>query len=213
MSESVYYGAYARYETPSKKDAAQLISADNLVGDVFDIEFITKNGQRTAWMKNRFGSLVAFFDEDTSRTLSLCEAKGWTTKAILSFVAYSEQPEPGLYWGESALICYDPRETAFEHYISVLGKRIADGNRPEVDLGEQGVRQVIESNGEWTPTKLLSLPKMKPGSALLKTRRSISERLVEQGRKGNKGCYLISWAFLLLLVAVLIFGLRSCGVF
>lgn len=47
----------------------------------------------------------------------------------------------------------------------------------------------------------------------MKSRRKMSEKLIEQGRKGNKGCYAVSWAFLLLLVMAVLFGLKSCGVF
>lgn len=213
MSNQKYFGTYARFETASKKDAAQLLGADNLVGDVFEIEFVTENGQRLAWMKNRFGAMIGFFDEETSRELSLCEARGWKLQALLSYIAYSEQPAPGLYWGEAAVICYDPDFAAFSTFVSKLGARLSEGNRPEVEMGEQGIKHVIESEGEWMPSKLLPKPKLEPGNALIKTRRSASEKLIEQGRKGNKGCYAISWIFLLALVAALLFALKSCGVF
>lgn len=32
-------------------------------------------------------------------------AKGWELHYVLSFTAYSEEPEPGEYWGQVALIC------------------------------------------------------------------------------------------------------------
>ena len=41
-----YFGTYHRFETSSKKDAALLLGADNLVGDMYDIEFVTESGQR-----------------------------------------------------------------------------------------------------------------------------------------------------------------------
>ncbi|WP_139651399.1 hypothetical protein [Raoultibacter phocaeensis] len=214
MSDIPYFGTYARFSTASKKDAAALIGADNLVGDIFSIEFITEDGVRTAWMKNRFGALMGFFDPGTSRELSLYEAKGYTLQALLSFVAYSESPDPGEYWGEAAIICYDPNfAEALECFTGNIAARLMDGIRPEVDLGEQGFAKVIESNGTWKPTKTVPFPSKKAGSALLKTRRSMSEKMIEQGRKGNKGCYLISWLFLLALVAGAMFGLKSCGVF
>lgn len=57
-----YFGTYHRFETPSKKDAALLLGADNLVGDKYDIEFVTESGQRAAWLRNRFGAKIGFFD-------------------------------------------------------------------------------------------------------------------------------------------------------
>ena len=191
-----------------------LLGADNLVGDVFDIEFVTEDGVRTAWMKNRFGAMVGFFEPGTSRDLSLCEARGFRMQALLSFIAYSESPEPGEYWGEAAIICYDPKDAeAFECFTGNIAARMMDGIRPEVDLGEQGYAKVVESKGTWKPTKTVSLPSKQAGVAILKTRRSVSEKMIEQGRKGNKGCYILSWVFLLALIAGIIFGLRSCGVF
>lgn len=214
MADIPYFGTYARFDTASKKDAAVLLGADNLVGDVFDIEFVTEDGVRTAWMKNRFGAMVGFFEPGTSRDLSLCEARGFRMQALLSFIAYSESPEPGEYWGEAAIICYDPKDVeAFECFTGNIAARMMDGIRPEVDLGEQGYAKVVESKGTWKPTKTVSLPSKQAGVAILKTRRSVSEKMIEQGRKGNKGCYILSWVFLLALIAGVIFGLRSCGVF
>ena len=214
MADIPYFGTYARFDTASKKDAAVLLGADNLVGDVFDIEFVTEDGVRTAWMKNRFGAMVGFFEPGTSRDLSLCEARGFRMQALLSFIAYSESPEPGEYWGEAAIICYDPKDAeAFECFTGNIAARMMDGIRPEVDLGEQGYAKVVESKGTWKPTKTVSLPSKQAGVAILKTRRSVSEKMIEQGRKGNKGCYILGWVFLLALIAGIIFGLRSCGVF
>ena len=39
MSIDCYYGAYARFDTISKRDAAVLIGSDCIVGDTFDIQF------------------------------------------------------------------------------------------------------------------------------------------------------------------------------
>ena len=88
-----------------------------------------------------------------------------------------------------------------------------EGIRPEVDLGEQGVKQILESNGTWSPAKTVPLPTKKPGTVIMKGRRKMSEKLIEQGRKGNKGCYVVSWVFILAVVALALFGLKSCGVF
>ena len=60
--ETTYTGFYARFDTPSKKDAAVLLGADNLVGDLFDVEFVTEEGTAVAWIVNRFGHRVAFLD-------------------------------------------------------------------------------------------------------------------------------------------------------
>lgn len=58
-------------------------------------------------MKNRFGKLVGFFDPKLQGACAFC-MHDWNLKAILSFVAYTDNPEPGEYWGEAALLCYAP---------------------------------------------------------------------------------------------------------
>ena len=214
MPSIPYFGTYARFSTSSKKDGAALMGPDNLVGDIYDIDFLVENGQTTAWMINRFGAQIGFFDAKTSRGLSLYKAQDMTLKALLSFVAYDESPDPGAYWGEVAVICYPPSEAeVFETYIKDLSKRMAQGIRPEVDLDEQRYQRVIDSKGSWTPTATIPLPKMKPGSAFVKTRQSLFEGIVEQGRKGNKGCYLISCLFLAAIVVLIVVALRACGMF
>lgn len=214
MQAQRYFGSYARFDTKTKREAAILLGADNLVGDVFDIVFERENGISVAWMKNRFGALIGFFDEDLTHQLSVLSARGWKLQALLSFVAYTDDPAPGFYWGQAAIICYDTEvEQAFDIFVEGVSKRLADGTRPAIDLGEQGVNQVVEHKGAWQPKKTLSLPQEQDRTVIMKSQQKMSEKLIEQSRKGNKGCYVASWAFLLVLVALIIFGLKSCGVF
>lgn len=213
MANNEYFGQYARFDSASKKEGAGLVGADNLVGDIFTIEFEFIDGQRIAWMKNRFGARVGFFDTEVSSRLNLCEARGWVLHALLTFVAYDE-PEGGHYWGEAALLCFDKKnEEAFEKFTATIGKRLAEGIRPQVELAERGVDQVVESGGAWQPKNTIPLPKNDPGTAYIKTRRSATEKLVEQGRAKNKGCYVGSILLLAAILAAIAFALRSCGVF
>lgn len=214
MQAERYFGTYARFDTRSKKDAAALLGADNLIGDVFDIVFQTEDGVSTAWLKNRFGGLIGFFDTSFSRELNILAARGWKLQALLSFVAFTDSPEPGHYWGQVAVICFDRNlEQIMAPFIDSTAQRLSDGVRPEVDLGEQGVKQLVASEGTWAPKKTVPFPPRVAGTVIMKSRRKMSEKLIEQGRKGNKGCYAISWAFLLALVALVLFGLKSCGMF
>lgn len=209
-----YFGTYQRFDTLSKKDATLLIGADCVVGEAFEIFFKTENGKRIAWMKNRFGAEVGFFDEDFSRKLSLCEAKGFVMKALFALVAYNDLPSPGFYWGEAAVMCYDPRlAEPFETFIAGIGERLGNGVRPDISFGEQGVDQIIQSNGTWQPTQTVPMPEKQAGMAVLKARKKVSEGLIEQGRQGNKGCYAVSWLFIILLVVLAAFGLHWLGLF
>ena len=197
-----YFGTYRAFETTSKKDAAVLLGADNIVGDVYDIELELQDGTHKAWLVNRFNQKVAFFDPNFSRQLSIQRAGGHTLKAVLSFVAFTESTG---YWGEMAVICYSPQhEAAFTRFIENVGKKMGEGKRLRVDLGAEAVRRVIESDGAWVPEQTVPLPKKK-GTVIVKDSRSMNDKLIEQGRKGNVGCYALSWAFIIAVVAGVIF--------
>lgn len=108
MSDIGYFSMYARFETESKEDAAAFLGADNIIGDAFSIEQEYVDGKRTAWIVNPFGKRMGTIDEKTAEKVDLCNAKGWNTVALLALVAFTEKPEPGLYWGQVLIISYDP---------------------------------------------------------------------------------------------------------
>lgn len=200
-----YFGKYERFETVSKKDAAALLSADNLVGDVYDIEVEIENGVQRAWLVSRFDKRIGYFDVNVSRKLSLLKAQGLTCKSILSYVAFTDHPDDGVYWGNVAVICYNPAYSdEFGNFMEQVSKKLSDGVRPKIDFGNDGADKVIESDGTWMPKQTVSYPDKDKGTAIIKRRRSVTDKLVEQGRAGNKGCYVISWVFLLALVALVV---------
>ena len=66
MLPDCYYGAYARFDTISKKDAAILLGSNCIIGDVFKIEFKPLKGQTRAWVVNDYGDILGYLDEQTS---------------------------------------------------------------------------------------------------------------------------------------------------
>lgn len=214
MSEIGYFATYARFETESKEAAAAFLGADNIIGDTFSIEQEYVDGKRTAWIVNPFGKRMGFIDEKTAEKVDLCNAKGWNTVALLALVAFTEKPAPGLYWGQVLIVSYDPEyEVEFSTFIENIGKQLGNGVRPDVSLGKESLQKVVGTKGEWVPSGRVPLPKKDKGTAWVKTQRTGTERLVKQARKGNMGCTVISWIILLALVALIVFGLHSCGLF
>lgn len=214
MSEIGYFATYARFETESKEAAAAFLGADNIIGDTFSIEQEYVDGKRTAWIVNPFGKRMGFIDEKTAEKVDLCNAKGWNTVALLALVAFTEKPAPGLYWGQVLIVSYDPEyEVEFSTFIENIGKQLGNGVRPDVSLGKESLQKVVDTKGEWVPSGRVPLPKKDKGTAWVKTQRTGTERLVRQARKGNMGCTVISWIILLALVALIVFGLHSCGLF
>lgn len=214
MPELSYYGTYANFQTESKRDGAILMNADCIVGDRYEIEIANENGKRVAWLKNRFSARVGYFDDEVCYELSLCKAKGWKLVGILSFVAFSEDPEPGRYWGQAAIVSYAETESElFDSFVERVRKLISMGTRPQLDLGQQALNELQKDPENWTPSGREPMPARDRGTVILKSREKFSEKLIEQGRKKNVGCYIVSWAFLLAVVTLVLFGLKSCGVF
>jgi hypothetical protein len=201
--EGSYEGFYARYETPSKGVGSLLTGPDNLIGDEYEVEFKTEDNRYVAWLKNKFGAEIGYLDVDGSRRVQLASGRGMKIKALLSFVAYSDEPDPGLYWGEMAIICYNPAyEAEMDAFIKRIGARMAEGVRPKIDLKGQAVKKIFDEP-DWVPSETVPLPEKKNGMAVLKDRRSFSEKMIEQGRARNKGCYVVSWAFIIIVVLVI----------
>jgi len=208
-----YQGFYARFESPDKPTGSLLMGPDNLVGDDYEVVFKNEDDRIVAWLKNKFGAEIGFLDVDASRSLQLANGRGQKIRALLSFVAYSDSPDPGLYWGEVALFCYN--ETYDEEigaFINRCASRLADGVRPEIDLGRSSIEKIF-SEKDWMPTQTVPYPKKETGMAILKQSRSLSEKMIEQGRARNKGCYVVSWLFIIIVIAAVLFGLHSAGLF
>ena len=214
MSSIGFYGTYARFTTPDKRNAADFLGPDNVIGDSFHIEMDYSEGKRIAYLVNPFDKRMGTIDEEVASELDICEARGWKTTALLALVAYSEDPKPGYYWGEIAIISYDPAyEDAFEPFIAQFAKKLGNGIRGDLKIGPKSLEEIVKTKGNWFPTARYPLPEKKKGTAFVKTERSGTERLVDQARKGNKGCMVASWAFILAVVALIVFGIHSCGVF
>lgn len=207
--DNVYEGFYARFETPNKAQGSMLMGPDHIVGDDYEVFFKTEEGRIVAWLRNKFGAEVGFLDVNASRKLQLANAREQTIRAVLSYVAYSDEPDPGLYWGQVAVFCFSPRYAdEMNAFIDRVAARIGDGVRPVIDLGSQAVNKVIEEK-DWTPSDTMPLPQKTVGMAVLKDHRTMSEKVIEQGRAGNKGCYAVSIVFIVVVVLAIAFVLYS----
>lgn len=205
-----YFGTYETFDTTAKNEGGELMSADNMIGDVYSIDLELGEEGHRAWLVNRFGKRIGFFAPGFSRKLSVLSAEGLTLRAVLSYVAFSSDPEPGHYWGDAAVIAYSPaHEVAFEKFIAHVGSRMADGVRTKVDFSKEGVERIIESDGTWVPKQTVPMPEKQKGSVIMKSHRSMMDKIVEQGRAGNKGCYIGSWLFIIAVVALIVWGVYS----
>lgn len=204
-----YQGFYARFETPTKAVGSMLMGPDHLVGDDYEVFFKTEDGLVVAWVRNKFGVETGYFDVDTSRKLQLANAREQKIRAVLSYVAYSDEPDPGLYWGQMAVFCFSALHAdKMNAFVDRIAGKIAEGIRPNIDLGSQGVAKILEED-DWLPTGTMPLPQKETGMAVLKDHRTMSEKMIEQGRARNKGCYFVSYLFIALVVVAVAYLLYT----
>lgn len=207
--EQIYQGFYARVNTPDKAAGSMLMGADHLVGDDYEVFFKTDEGRVVAWVRNRFGAETGYFDVDTSRKLQLANARDQTIRAVLSYVAYSDDPAPGAYWGQMAVFCFNPRYAdEMNAFVGRVALKLSEGTRPIIDLGDQAVSRILEEK-DWLPTGTMPSPEREEGVAVLKGHRTMSEKMVEQARARNKGCYFVSYLFIAIVVAALIYWVST----
>lgn len=207
--DNIYEGFYARFDTANKAQGSMLMGPDHIVGDDYEVFFKTEEGRVVAWLRNKFGAEVGFLDVNASRKLQLANAREQTIRAVLSYVAYSDEPDPGLYWGQVAVFCFSPRYAdEMNAFVDRVAAKISDGVRPVIDLGSQAVNKIIEEE-DWVPNDTMPLPQKVVGMAVLKDHRTMSEKVIEQGRAGNKGCYAVSIAFIVVVVLAIAFALYS----
>ncbi len=214
MPNDICYGTYARFETLSRDEGAALMGANHLVGDIYSLELdLQEDRSYRIWLVNRFGAKVAFLAADQEQRVQTLRARQWTMRALLSFVAQNQKTQA--YWGEVLLLCNDPHyDEAFNAFALNLRELMAEGVRPTVNFTEQAVLKIIETQGTWLPTGRVGAPEIDKGSTLIKAHQSTSDKLIEAGRKGNPGCYVITVLFwLVFALAVIAGGMKLLGMF
>lgn len=209
-----FWGTYARYDTDDKEAATQLLTSNNVIGHPFTIESSYDQGKRTTWIVNPFGQVMGHIKNSIGEQIDVLDAKGWKTVALLASVAFTEEPAPGSYWGEVAIVSYDPEhEEEFSVFVSELSEMLGEGIRPSLNIGQGALREMLAAGGKWRPSGREPLPKLKKGSAYVKTERSSEEQLVDVARRHPTGCSVASIALMILIAAAIVYGLMSCGVF
>lgn len=213
-ASDIYHGAYVRFGTSDKRSGAAVVGPDNVVGDIGTIAWDTDESKRQrAWLQNPYGAKFGFLDPEASYSLALLQAKGWTIRYVLSFVAYGEDVQPGGYWGEVAIIAFAPRYSEqFEAFLQSFARQAGEGLRPDPDLNPAAV-EAIASGCSWKPGGKVRIPRTDGRSAIIKDHRTIRDKILDQARSKNPGCYVISWLFIIAIVAGVVWALHSAGVF
>ena len=133
---------------------------------------------------------------------------------MLSFTAYSEEPEPGEYWGQVALIAFAPRYAEeFNVFLKAFAKAAGDGSRPDPKLSNDSIVSVLANPAEWKPSSKIKIPRGGGRTAILKDHRSVHDSMLDAARSKKVGCYIVSWAFILAVVTLVVWALHKFGFF
>ncbi len=203
MNDMRYFGQYVPFKTKTKDEGLFLTNADNLIGDEYTLSFEVEDGRTVAWLVNRFGGKAGFLSPSDTYKMDVDRAREWNIHALLSLVLFTDERDgnPGAYWGEVALIaCPERYEEEISVYIEGLKAELANGIRPEVDLTVVQIDEMLAKGGHWVSSDHRPSWKQEQGTVVLKDSRSLMEGVIEQGRKGNVGCYVVSYAFIAALV-------------
>ena len=205
--EDIYRAFYCDFDTDSKKIGSTLVGPDNIVGDIYTLKLNKDSHNTKVYLYNKFGNEVGYIDPTFINEIKLAYAKDFEIKAILSFVAYSDTPDPGHYWGQVAIFTYSKLyKDKIEEFVSRISNCISQGIRPIIDLNNEGIKKIL-NNPEWIPTGRVKLPTTGRGSTILKDHQTPSEKVIEKGRARNKGCYVISIVFIIAVIGGVIFFL------
>ena len=207
-----FFAKYARATAQNKEQAAKLLNSDNIIGDCYELKTKIVEGEHKAIALNRFGDSPAFFDEDIAREIDLCKAKGLKTVAYLSLIGFTEtnseakEAKPSNYWADFLIIGYSPAyKDEFETFLNNVSKALSNGKRPDLSINQEEFDKIVDSKGKWFPTKTISAPKKEKGTVILRSRMTARDKVIEQGRNKNIGCYILSWVFLLAVVTGIIY--------
>ena len=207
-----YFGEYAIFQPADRSKSYVLMGSDNIVGDRYDIVFERKDDEMLAWLVNRFGATVGVFDANVSRRLNIMRARGWTMRAVLSYVGFDAGEDTNIYWGEAAIIANDPLYDAeVEVFVRGIGEKLAKSTRPDIDLSTNGIDQMLAAGGNWLPSKNLGRPNLGERSAVAKDSMSFSEQMVEKARANHPGCYVGGVVMVVAIVAVLFLLFKACS--
>lgn len=199
-----YRGTYGRFEAQDKTQNTLLLGSDCLIGDELTYSIEHSAQATTVFVSNRFGARVGKLDAATAGAVQLALAKGWHVRLLLASVYAKQNGAENLYWGEVYVLTYAPgNESAYDTFCAGVGDMLGEGVRAEIDLAQSSGEKLLESGGSWLPSGRHNAPTAN-GSVLVKSRRSVNEKLVELARRRNPGCMVAGWAFIAVLVVLLL---------
>lgn len=200
MAVVPYFGAYARFTATDRGQGALLLGADCLIGDELNCVWDREGPTEVVWLENRFGGRCGKLDASATGQMALCRAKEWNTHVLLASVYGTSDGDELNYWGEVVILAYPASNAAsFDVFVAGIAELLGNGARPQVELQQSSLSQILETDGTWLPSGRVAA--LRPeGSALVKDHLGFNDKMIEAARRRNPGCMAVGWAFIVLLV-------------
>ncbi len=205
--KNFYYGTYCILDKTSGDSGVNVDGNMAAIGGELDWTpqlHVTLRGKEVPRVVlSRGENALGFLPENVFKQVKKCLDAGWTCRAFSSLVIFDKLKDS--YLIEVAVICYaDEHATEFARFAELIAARIAKGEHPGVALSEKEVAHVLEAQGAWADTKPAKLPALKKGSALYKTKQTMTERIANAAASKNKGCYIAVVAVLVVIIAAVL---------
>ena len=208
-AKNCFFGAYCRLDLTSEGVLANPHGDTIVVGQEIKLEFETyvnergKDVSRIA-VKNLGDDLLGFLPAREAHRTFTCHNNDWVCKVMPSAVGFKESNRS--FWAEVAVFCYakDSSEV-FEDLFSKVAQRMADGERPSLNLSEKTIERLLAGEDiehEMKPTKAPKLPK---GEAYYKTKQTQTEKMVLAASERKKGCYFGAAVVAIIVIAIVVF--------
>lgn len=202
MPQARFEGFYGTFTTPDKTVASRILGADVPIGSILHFDF--QRDPEKIWVFDRYNHALGTLDADSDLKVRLMHAHNQEIQAVLAAVFFTENENEGTFWAEILIMGYSVSyHKTFNRFVERISGLCIEGIRPDIDLGEQGIAKLLEDN-DWLPTKRIAPRTLSSDTVRVKSKQSFQEKMVEQARAGNKGCFFAGWAFLLALVALVV---------
>jgi hypothetical protein len=202
--QQVYEGFYVRFDPDDEEGYRLLAGANCIIGtNLYPVFESEASDNPLVSIDARHAQHISQCDRKTSDRLNSLKRRGWVIQLNLSAVFYEESSQR--FWGEAAIIAYDPQANcdllAIKTFINHIVKRIRGGEHPNPALSQKQFEQVLESKGAWYLTKAVPFPTTKSGEIIFKRKMSPAEHLTEAAANGNKGCMVTGILFWMVVIA------------
>lgn len=194
------YTKYIQAKPANKIQAAQLTSSNSVVGNFFNLEYDKEIKQIIIFNKYKYP--VAQLSAEDSKKIYLQINKENIIKCMLAYVTYC-QPK-NCHYATFLFIAYPKQyKKAYNNFTNLIKSKIEQGIYPQINIEKYEHNQIIKKNGNFRIQKNIK-PDLKSGTVIVKDKISFTEKLIEEARNKNKGCYFASIVFLLTLAAFII---------